>query len=49
MFNCDLNPYGTDVVTGSWTSPEALTRLGYQGTRHASIVPRDQYTVTRVR
>lgn len=49
MFNCDLNPYGTDVVTGSWTSPEALKRLGYQGTRHASIVPRDQYTVTRVR
>ncbi len=49
MFNCDLNPYGTDVVTGSWTDAEALKRLGYQSTRHASIVSRDQYTVTRVR
>ena len=47
-FNCDLNPYGTDVVTGSWTNPSELQRLGYQNTRFASIVPRDQYIVSRL-
>lgn len=49
IFNCDLNPYGTpDTVTGSWTDPQTLQKLGYHGTRHASIVPRDQYKVTRL-
>lgn len=46
IFHCDLNPYGSKGVTGSWTSPEELAKLGYQGTRFASITPRDQYTVT---
>ena len=48
IFNCDLNPYGAPVVTGSWTDPRVLQRLGYQSTRFASITPRDQYTVTRL-
>ena len=48
IFNCDLNPYGSKVVTGSWTSDSDLKRLGYQNTRRANIVPKDQYTVTRV-
>jgi hypothetical protein len=48
VFNCDLNPYGTTGVTGSWTSAEELKRLGYQSTRFASIVPRGQYNVRRM-
>lgn len=48
IFNCDLNPYGTPGVTGSWTHPSELQRLGYQSTRFASIVPRDDYTVTNL-
>ena len=48
MFNCDLNPYGTDVVTGSWTSPEALKRLGYHGTRTGSIARPGEYTTSWV-
>lgn len=48
IFNCDLNPYGTSGITGSWTNLDVLNRLGYQSTRSASIVPRDQYTVTIV-
>jgi len=48
IFNCDLNPYGTRVITGSWTDPKELQRLGYQSTRFATITPKDQYTVTRV-
>ena len=47
MFNCDLNPYGTKVITGSWTDAKELQRLGYQSTRFASITPKDQYTVQR--
>jgi hypothetical protein len=47
-FNCDLNPYGSGKVTGSWTDPGELKRLGYQSTRFASIVPRGQYTVSKL-
>lgn len=48
IFHCDLNPYGSKGVTGSWSTPEELAKLGYQGTRFASITPRDQYTVSRL-
>lgn len=48
IFNCNLNPYGSGGVTGSWTDPNELRRLGYLGTRFASIVPRDQYTTQKV-
>jgi hypothetical protein len=48
IFHCDLNPCGSKTVTGSWTRPEDLKRLGYQPTRLGSITPRDQYTVRRV-
>jgi hypothetical protein len=47
IFNCDFNRYGI-TVTGSWTDPGELKRLGYQQTRLASITPRDQYNVARV-
>jgi hypothetical protein len=47
IFNCNLNPYGSGEITGSWTDPKELQRLGYLGTRFASIVPRGKYTVTR--
>lgn len=49
IFDCNLNPHGSGQVTGSWTDPRTLSQLGYQSTRFASITPRDQYTVTRVR
>lgn len=45
IFNCDLNPYGTPGITGSWTDPRKLQQLGYQPTRFASIVPPNEYTV----
>lgn len=48
IFNCDLNPYGTPGITGSWTSAQDLQKIGYQSTRFATIVPRDQYMVTRL-
>lgn len=48
IFHCDLNPYGVPGVTGSWTDPKELQRIGYQSTRFAAITPRDQYTVRRV-
>lgn len=47
IFHCNLNPYGAGGVTGSWTNPADLDRLGYQATRSAFIVPRDQYNVAR--
>jgi hypothetical protein len=48
IFHCNLNPYGTSGVTGSWTDPGQLKSLGYRTTRTASIISRDQYTVTKV-
>lgn len=45
MFHCDLNAYGSDAITGSWTDPTRLKQLGYQTTRQASITPSDQYMV----
>lgn len=47
IFHCNLNQYGVKAVTGSWTSEGELKKLGYQTTRHAAILPRDQYNVTR--
>lgn len=48
LFHCDLNPYGSKVITGSWTDPNKLQSLGYQQTRFSKLLPRDQYTVKRV-
>lgn len=48
IFNCDLNPYGTDSVTGSWTDETSLNRLGYKTTRVASIISTNQYIVTKL-
>lgn len=47
IFNCDLNPYGTKIITGSWTSPKELEKLGYSPTRQALIVANNQYMVTK--
>ena len=47
-FHCDLNAYGSKVITGSWTDVNVLKSVGYQPTRQASIVPADKYTVTLV-
>jgi hypothetical protein len=47
IFHCDLNHYGIKSLTGSWSPPEDLQRVGYQATRFASLVPQDQYTVVR--
>jgi hypothetical protein len=46
IFHCDLNPYGTTAITGSWTEPQKLLQLGYQPTRFASILPHSEYMVT---
>lgn len=48
IYHCNMNPYGAKVITGSWTTPQELQRIGYQQTRHASIVPHDQYNVVRL-
>lgn len=48
MFSCDLNPYGTSTITGSWTDPAVLQRLGYKSTRHSSILAPHQYNVCSV-
>jgi hypothetical protein len=48
LFHCNLNPYGARGITGSWTSEADLHKLGYQATRQAFIVPRDQYNVSRL-
>ena len=45
MYNCDMNPYGSKVITGSWSDPATLERIGYKQTRYASIVPLGEYKV----
>lgn len=48
MFHCDLNPYGTEFITGSWSSERVLASLGYQTTRKSSIADPSSYTVVKV-
>lgn len=48
IFNCNLNPYGTKGITGSWTTQEVLERTGYKATRVATLAPRESYTVSRM-
>jgi len=48
IMTCEQDPCDKKLVTGSWTTPEELKRLGYLSTRYASIVSRDQYNVTKV-
>lgn len=47
IFNCNLNPYGAKIITGSWTNESDLMKIGYLATRKASILPKDQYNVTK--
>lgn len=47
-FHCNVNPYGTVGITGSWTPEAELRQIGYRPTRQASIVPLNEYTVTRI-
>jgi hypothetical protein len=48
ILHADLGAdYAGPTITGSWTSPQKLSQLGYQQTRMASITPRDQYIVTK--
>lgn len=46
IFHCNLNTYGADIVTGSWTNDVELKRIGYRTTRYDSITPIEHYTVT---
>lgn len=48
IFNCNLTHGHAETVSASWTDDVTMRRLGYRPTRHASIVPSDQYTVTRL-
>lgn len=45
IFHCDLNPYGTKVVTGSWTDQSKLANIGYKQTRYDKII--DNFSVTK--
>jgi len=47
LFHCNLNPYGSKGITGSWTNASELAKIGYQTTRISTIMPSDQYIVTR--
>lgn len=47
-FHCNVNPYGTIGLTGSWSSEEELKSVGYKQTRKASITRSSEYTVTRI-
>lgn len=46
IFHCDAGSWGKKVITGSWTDPNELKRIGYQPTRIASIMSPKDYTVT---
>jgi hypothetical protein len=48
IFNCDLNPYGTKIITGSWTDQNKLKDLGYKATRIGNIVSKSKYNVTKL-
>lgn len=48
IFNSDPGSYGKKVMTGSWTSPEALAKVGYHGTRQGMILKPSQYTVQKL-
>jgi len=46
IFHCDGGSWGKPVVTGSWTDPKQLQKIGYQPTRIATIVPVSEYEVS---
>jgi hypothetical protein len=48
LFHCNLATYGARTISGSYTPPENLARLGYLATRIANIIPLGQYAVNRV-
>lgn len=48
LFHCDPGSFGAKTITGSWTSETELKRTGYQATRTATILPKNEYTVHRV-
>lgn len=43
-----LASYGVNTITGSWTNPSELKRIGYLQTRQATIVKSDLYTVIKL-
>ena len=49
IFHCDGGSYGRKVVTGSWTDPQELQRIGYRNTRVSEIVDPTSYVVTCTR
>lgn len=47
LLHADLGAdFAGPTITGSWTPPQKLQQIGYQPTRFATIIPRDQYIVT---
>jgi hypothetical protein len=48
IFNADAASWGTKTVTGSWSTPEELAKIGYKSTRYANIVGPEGYKVTRL-
>lgn len=43
-----LASYGVNTITGSWTNPSELKRIGYLQTRQATIIKPDLYKVARL-
>lgn len=48
IYHCDFTGYGVKNITGSWTDPNILARIGYLPTRQAIIMAPDLYTVTKL-
>lgn len=49
IFHGDLSvDLKQNAAIGSWTDPTKLKEMGYQPTRYASIVPQEEYTVSRL-
>jgi hypothetical protein len=46
IFHCDLNPRGTNFITGSWTEQKSLDKIGYKQTRYDKII--QNFNVTKL-
>lgn len=45
IFHCDLNPYNSKVITGSWTDSNTMKKIGYFPTRVTKILNKNEYNV----
>jgi hypothetical protein len=45
IWHMDPGSYGSKALTGSYSSPDLLEKLGYQNSRFGNIEPDDAYSV----